>query len=117
VVLPLDQCIRFQHPDADVPSHEVAYHNGGLYESLIGFGTFAIALALHQRLHAHPTAMIWLVIALMALGRFVEIFVRSDSATSALGLETAQWTSIALIVVAVGGAWATRLRWRAHDSQ
>jgi phosphatidylglycerol:prolipoprotein diacylglycerol transferase len=109
--------VRNSHPGADVPSHAIAYHNGGLYESMIGFATFAIAFALHRRLRSRPTAMIWLVIALVALGRFVEFFARSDSATSALGLETAQWTSIALIVVAAAGAWATRLRRRVQDSQ
>jgi prolipoprotein diacylglyceryltransferase len=79
-----------------------------LYESLIGFATFAVAFALHRRLRARPTAMIWLVMALMALGRFIEFFVRSDSATSALGLEVAQWTSVVLLVIAATGAWVTR---------
>lgn len=97
--------VRNTHPDADVPSHTLAYHSGGLYEMLIGFASFAIATALRRRLRPHPTAMIWLVIALLALGRFVEFFARSDSATIALGLETAQWTSIVLILVAAGGAW------------
>jgi phosphatidylglycerol:prolipoprotein diacylglycerol transferase len=99
--------VRNTHPEADVPSNEVAYHSGGLYESLIGFVTFALAYALHRRLRTRPTAMIWLVMALMALGRFVEFFARSDSAGSLLGLEAAQWTSIALLLVAATGAWIT----------
>jgi phosphatidylglycerol:prolipoprotein diacylglycerol transferase len=98
------------HPDAEVPSHVIAYHNGGLYESMIGFATFAVAFALHRRLRDRPTAMIWLVIALLAVGRFVEFFSRSDSATSALGLETAQWTSIVLLLIAAAGAWMTARR-------
>jgi phosphatidylglycerol:prolipoprotein diacylglycerol transferase len=102
--------VRNTHPDAEVPSHMIAYHNGGLYESMIGFATFAIAFALHRRLRARPTAMIWLVMALLALGRFLEFFTRSDSATSAFGLETAQWTSIALLVIAAAGAWITARR-------
>jgi phosphatidylglycerol:prolipoprotein diacylglycerol transferase len=99
--------VRNTHPDADVPSNDIAYHSGGLYEMLIGFGSFAVAMALRGRLRAYPTAMIWLVIALIALGRFVEFFARDDSATSALGLETAQWVSLALILVAAVGAWMT----------
>jgi phosphatidylglycerol---prolipoprotein diacylglyceryl transferase len=99
--------VRNTHPDADVPSNDIAYHSGGLYEMLIGFGSFAVAMALRGRLRAYPTAMIWLVIALLALGRFVEFFARDDSATRALGLETAQWVSVALIVVAAVGAWIT----------
>ena len=42
--------VRNTHPDADVPSNDVAYHSGGLYEMLIGFGSFAIAMALRGRL-------------------------------------------------------------------
>jgi phosphatidylglycerol:prolipoprotein diacylglycerol transferase len=99
--------VRNTNPEADVPSHVLAYHNGGLYESMIGFATFAVAFAVHRRLRRRPTAMIWLVMGLLALGRFIEFFTRSDSATSALGLETAQWTSIGLILVAVVGAWMT----------
>jgi phosphatidylglycerol:prolipoprotein diacylglycerol transferase len=100
--------VRNTHPDADVPSNEIAYHSGGLYEMLIGLTTFAIALALHRRLRGRPTAMIWLVLSLFGVGRFFEFFVRDDSAGNALGLEVAQWTSIALIIVAGAGAWLTR---------
>jgi prolipoprotein diacylglyceryltransferase len=74
--------------------------------------SFAIAMALRGRLRDRPTAMVWLVIALLAAGRFIEFFARSDSATSALGLETAQWTSIALLTVAAAGAWITSKRRR-----
>jgi phosphatidylglycerol:prolipoprotein diacylglycerol transferase len=96
--------VRNSHPDADVPNHAIAYHSGGLYEVLIGAIVFAIVWPLRHRL-VRPTAMTWLVIALLATGRFVEFFVRSDSDTVALGLETAQWTSLVLIAVAgVGGA-------------
>lgn len=100
--------VRNTHPDADVPSPDVAYHNGGLYESLIGLAVFAIALALRGRLR-RPTAIVWLVFGLLAAGRFVEFFVRSDSETSALGLETAQWTSLVLMAIAVVGvAYSSR---------
>ena len=64
-------------------------------------------MALRRRLRGRPTSMIWLVLALLALGRFVEFFARSDSATSALGLETAQWTSVALFLIAGVDAWVT----------
>jgi phosphatidylglycerol:prolipoprotein diacylglycerol transferase len=107
--------VRNSHPDADVPSNDLAYHSGGLYEMLIGLATFAVALALHRRLRPRPTAMIWLVIALLASGRFIEFFVRSDSAASAFGLEAAQWTSVALLLVAGAGAWAAARRRRPRD--
>ena len=108
--------VRNTHPDADVPSPDVAYHSGGLYEVLIGALTFRVVLALRPRLR-QPTATMWVVVALLALGRFVEFFARSDSATLALGLETAQWTSLALIAVAGVGAWLTlgRRRFRVES--
>lgn len=98
--------VRNTHPDADVPSPNAAYHSGGLYEALIGAVVFAVVLAFRKRL-TPPTAMMWLVIALLSAGRFVEFFVRSDSDTVALGLEVAQWTSLVLLAVAVLGAWLT----------
>ena len=48
--------VRNTHPDADVPSPDVAYHSGGLYEMLIGAVVFAIVWSLRRRLAA-PTAM------------------------------------------------------------
>ncbi|HKP21497.1 MAG TPA: prolipoprotein diacylglyceryl transferase family protein [Thermoleophilaceae bacterium] len=98
--------VRNTNPHADVPSPDVAYHSGGLYEVLIGAIVFAIVILLRKRL-MRPTAMTWLVIALLSVGRFVEFFARSDSAKSALGLEVAQWTSLGLLLVAGLAAWLT----------
>ena len=102
---------RNTHPDADVPSPDVAYHSGGLYEALIGALVFAVVWALRRGLRER-LAMTWSVLALLAAGRFGEFFVRSDSETVALGLEVAQWTSLALIAAAAGGAWLTLARRR-----
>lgn len=95
--------VRNAHPEADVPDSTVAYHSGGLYEVIIGAVVFAIVWPLRHRVRS-PTMMIWLVFGLLAAGRFVEFFVRSDSATAALGLETAQWTSLMLMGFALVGA-------------
>ena len=62
---------------------------------------------MRRRLQPHPLTLMWLMLALLALGRFFEFFLRSDSADLALGLETAQWTSVALLAVAAAGAWLT----------
>jgi phosphatidylglycerol---prolipoprotein diacylglyceryl transferase len=101
--------VRNTHPDADVPSPDVAYHSGGLYEVMIGAFTFIVVFAFRNRLR-RPTAMTWVVIALLGVGRFVEFFARSDSPTVALGLEAAQWTSLVLIAAAAFGAWLTLRR-------
>ncbi|MGH2763928.1 MAG: prolipoprotein diacylglyceryl transferase [Thermoleophilaceae bacterium] len=98
--------VRNSHPDALTPNPALAYHSGGLYEVLIGLVVFAIAWPLRKRLR-RPLALMWLVIALLALGRFFEFFLRSDSDDLALGLEVAQWTSLALLAVAAAGAWLT----------
>jgi phosphatidylglycerol---prolipoprotein diacylglyceryl transferase len=106
--------VRNTHPQADVPNPDLAYHSGGLYEVLIGAAVFAIVWPLRRRLRRR-TMVVWTVIALLAAGRFVEFFVRSDSATVALGLETAQWTSLALMVFAAAGAWLTSRNLRPGD--
>jgi phosphatidylglycerol---prolipoprotein diacylglyceryl transferase len=98
--------VRNTHPDALTPSREVAYHSGGLYEVPIAAIVFAIAWPLRKRL-TRPLVLMWLVIALFAVGRFCEFFLRSDSAELALGLEIAQWTSLLLLAVAAAGAWLT----------
>jgi phosphatidylglycerol:prolipoprotein diacylglycerol transferase len=100
------------HPEADVPRHDAAYHSGALYEVLIGLIVFSIVWPLRRRFE-RATVMVWTVIGLLAAGRFVEFFVRSDSATLALGLETAQWTSVALMVFAAEGAWLAHRKRRA----
>jgi prolipoprotein diacylglyceryltransferase len=79
---------------------------------LIGALVCAIVWPLRRRL-SRPTAMVWTVIALLAAGRFVEFFVRSDSDTLALGLETAQWTSLLLVILAALGAWLALVRRKA----
>jgi prolipoprotein diacylglyceryltransferase len=52
----------------------------------------------------------WLVLGLFAVGRFFEFFARSDSPGLALGLDNAQWTSIAMLVAVVAGWRVTKNR-------
>lgn len=98
--------VRNTHPDALTPSPDLAYHSGGLYEVLLGLAVLAVVWPLRRRL-VRPLATMWLVIALLAVGRFAEFFVRSDSPDLALGLEIAQWTSLALLAATALGAWWT----------
>ena len=99
--------VRNTHADALTPSPELAYHSGGLYEVLLAAIVLAIAWPLRRRLERRPLALMWLVVALLAAGRFFEFFLRSDSEDLALGLEIAQWTSLGLVAVAAAGAWLT----------
>ncbi len=102
--------VRNAHPDALTPNPALAYHNGGLYESLIGLAIFVIAWLVKDRL---PRAgdLTWLVLALFAFARFFEFFIRADSPDLALGLDNTQWTSLGLFIVIAAG-WAVSTRWR-----
>ena len=98
--------VQNTHPDALVPSPDLAYHSGGLYEVMLGAIVFLIVLTFRSRLQ-RPWAMSWTVLSLIAIGRFIEFFVRSDSDTLALGLEIAQWTSVLIVAICAVGAWLT----------
>lgn len=100
--------VRNTHPDALVPSPDIAYHSGGLYEALLGLAIFALAWPLRKRLDRH-LAMVWLVLGLFGLGRFLVFFARSDNEL-ALGLSTGQWASLALVAFAIAGVGASLRR-------
>ena len=100
--------VRNTHPDALVPSPAVAYHSGGLYDLLIGVAVFAVAWPLRHRMR-RTGEVLWLVLVLFAVGRFVEFFARSDSETVGLGLSSAQVTSLAIAAAGVAG-WAVTSR-------
>jgi phosphatidylglycerol:prolipoprotein diacylglycerol transferase len=104
--------VRNTHPDADVPSTAVAYHSGGLYEVMLAVAILAIVWPLRHRI-TQPLAMVWLVSGLFAAGRFFEFFYRSDSDEVALGLNSAQWTSLAILAVSVAG-WRVTSRLEAR---
>ena len=102
--------VRNAHPDALTPNPAFAYHNGGLYEVLLG-AIFALVWPLRHRLR-RPGDLAWLVLGLFAAGRFVEFFVRSDSPELALGLNNAQWASLGLLVIVAVGWILTTHRTR-----
>jgi phosphatidylglycerol---prolipoprotein diacylglyceryl transferase len=99
--------VRNSNPHALTPNPQLAYLNGGLFEALLGLVIFALVWPLRNRLR-QPGALAWLVVALFAVGRFVVLFARSDP-RGALGLANAQWTSIALLAVALTG-WSLTAR-------
>ncbi len=101
--------VRNAHPDASVPSSDVAYHSGGLYDLLIGLVIFALIWPMRHRLR-RPAEITWLVIALLGTGRFIEFFARSDSPTVLFGFSSAQWTSLAIVAVGAVGLIRTRQR-------
>lgn len=99
--------VRNAHPDAETPDPAFAYHNGGLYEVLLAALIFAVVWPLRHRLK-RPGDLAWLVLGLFAAGRFFEFFLRGDSPELALGLNNAQWTSLALLAVVIAGRAVTR---------
>jgi phosphatidylglycerol:prolipoprotein diacylglycerol transferase len=112
--------VRNAHPDALTPNPALAYHNGGLYEVLLGAAIFALVWPLRHRLR-QPGDLAWLVLGLFATGRFFEFFARSDSPELALGLNNAQWTSLGLLVIVALGwtltAHRTRRKSRSRDRE
>lgn len=105
--------VRNAHPEALTPNPAIAYHNGGLYEVILALVVLAIIWPLRHRLTQAPQ-LGWLVLALFAAGRFFEFFLRADSPDLALGLNNAQWTSIAFLVVCVAGFTVTSARDRSR---
>lgn len=101
--------VRNANPEAKTPNPHLAYQNGGLYEVLLATIIFAVVWPLRNRLR-RPTDATWLVLGLFALGRFFEFFLRSDSPQLALGLNNAQWTSLALLSFVLVGWGVTRRR-------
>ncbi|SEH16266.1 prolipoprotein diacylglyceryl transferase [Thermoleophilum album] len=111
----LPWAVRNTHPDADVPSTAMAYHSGGLYEVVLALVMFAVIWPLRHRFQKQLT-LLWTVVGAYGLGRFVMFFYRADSEDAALGLNGAQWTSVALVgIAAVGIAWA-KLRKRGSSA-
>jgi phosphatidylglycerol:prolipoprotein diacylglycerol transferase len=94
--------VRNSHPDALTPNPDLAYHNGGLYEVLLGLAIFMVMWQVRDRARHHGD-LAWLVLGLFAFGRFFEFFARSDSPNLALGLNNAQWTSLGLLAVVITG--------------
>lgn len=101
--------VRNAHPDALTPDSRFAYQNGGLYEVLLAAAIFAVAWPLRHRF-SRPGDLAWLVLGLFAAGRFFEFFLRGDSPQLALGLNNAQWTSLALLIVVIAGRAFTKRR-------
>jgi phosphatidylglycerol---prolipoprotein diacylglyceryl transferase len=106
----LPWAFRYTHPDAEVPSAAVAYHSGGFYEVVLGLAMLAVLWPLRRRLG--QGLMFLTVIALYSGGRFVMFFWRSDSEQALGGLDTAQLTSLALLVASL--AAIAVLRFTSH---
>ena len=103
--------VRNANPHALTPNPDFAYQNGGLWEALLAALIFCVIWPLRHRFRT-PGALAWTVIGLFAIGRFFEFFVRSDSPELALGLDNAQWTSIALAIASAVGLAITLGRGR-----
>ena len=70
--------VRNSNPNAATPDPSVAFQNGGLYEVLVAAAIFAIVWPLRDRIR-RPGALAFLVVGLLAVGRFFILFVRVGS--------------------------------------
>ena len=104
--------VRHPNPEALVPSHTLAYHDGGLYELVLGVVLAVVVIALRDRVR-RPGMLLWTVLALYGAGRFAMFFYRGDTKPAALGLNQAQLISLVLVAAAVGLALLSRFgAWR-----
>lgn len=98
----LPWAIVYSHPDAPVPSSDVAYHPGGLYEVVLSLTIFAVLWPLRGRF-VRPLTLLWATLGAYAAGRFVMFFWRDDASATIAGLNSAQLESLALLAVALAG--------------
>jgi phosphatidylglycerol:prolipoprotein diacylglycerol transferase len=107
---------QYTNAGAEPPSHDVAYQSGAFYEILLALAMLALLWPLRKRLGSRPGLLLATTVALYSLGRFAIFFVIRDTPVVALGLRQAQWTSLALVAVALLGAWwAARGTWPWRD--
>lgn len=90
--------VRNSNPAALTPDSRLSYINGGLYEMLLALAVFGVMWSLRDRLPRRGD-LAWAVLVLFSVGRFFEFFARDDSPQLALGLNNAQWTSLAIVIV------------------
>lgn len=103
----LPWAVVYPNPDAAVPSNDVAYHPGGLYEIVLSLTILAVLWPLRHRFK-RPTSLLWATLGAYAAGRFLMFFWRDDASAGPAGLNSAQLESLALVAVAVGGLLAVR---------
>lgn len=100
--------VTYTDPATHVPEVGVAYESGALYEVAFAMVLAAFALLVRRSL-PRPGQLLWLVLGLYSLGRFLIFFAVRDVSVVALGLRQAQRTSLALIAVSLaGGLWSLR---------
>lgn len=105
----LPWAIVYTHPESPVPSHDVAYHPGGLYEVVLSLLIFAVLWPNRARFRT-PTSLLFTTLAAYAAGRFAMFFWREDADAVAAGLNSAQLESLALLGIALGALLIVELR-------
>lgn len=94
--------VTYTDPASHAPRVDVAYHSGALYE-VVFVALLAATLALVHRRLTRPGDALWLVLGAYSVGRFIVFFWVDDVRVVGLGLRQAQWTSLALLAVALVG--------------
>lgn len=83
-------------PERLFSSHGFTFSTGGVI--LAALLILAVIWPLRHRL-TRPGDLAWLVLGLFAAGRFYAFLLRGDSPQLAPGLNNAQWTSLALLLI------------------
>jgi phosphatidylglycerol:prolipoprotein diacylglycerol transferase len=100
--------VTYTDPASHAPQTGVAYHSGALYE--VAFvAVLAVGVLAGHRYLRRPGDALWFVLGAYSVGRFIVFFWVRDVDVVAVGLRQAQWTSVALLAIAVTGAAAVRV--------
>jgi phosphatidylglycerol:prolipoprotein diacylglycerol transferase len=96
--------VTYTDPASHAPETGVTYHSGALYEIAAVAVLAVVAVVLARRL-TRPGDALWLLLGAYSAVRFVVFFWVRDVDVVGFGLRQAQWTSLALIGLALVG-WA-----------
>lgn len=105
----LPWAIVYSHPDAPVPSNDIAYHPGGLYEVVLSLLIFVLLWPLRERFR-RPLTLLWTTVGAYAMGRFVMFFWRDDASAGLAGINSAQLESLVLLAASAVGLFVARHR-------
>lgn len=105
----LPWAVAYSNPSSEAPLPGVAYQSGALYEIVGVIVLFVVLWPMRGRLRT-PGVLLCTVVAAYAVVRFAAFFVADDATPGALGLRQAQWTSLALVALALSGLAVLRHR-------
>ena len=104
----LPWAVIYRNPGAMAPLG-VPLHPTQAYEAILLAGLFLVLWMLRRRLSSAPGALAAVYLAGLAIARFALFFLR-DEASVLIGLKTAQWIGLGILVLAIA-LYVQAMRW------